>query len=173
MKLILQREYDNGKDTIGRLYFKDKSEKIIYLYTLEDTYRKEKIAGETRIPSGTYNISLVKEGRIYESYCKHSDPNIRMFTLKYGVIQIDDVPNYEGIRIHIGNFRWDTKGCPLVGMQVNNNSIMDGQILDSIKAYNYLTYALEDAIIKKDSIIITIIDDHLDRIENTLWEKRI
>jgi len=36
-------------------------------FGLEDEYREDKVAGETRIPSGTYQVALRKEGGFHKS----------------------------------------------------------------------------------------------------------
>ena len=52
MNLKLVRYSDNKESTLGILFLDDE----FLCYTLEDTHRKEKIAGQTRIPEGKYKI---------------------------------------------------------------------------------------------------------------------
>lgn len=134
--LLLFRNFDSGSETIGMLYFK--SDKLRFVHTLEDPYNEHKIPGSTRISAGQYEIKLIKEGRHYEEYCNHKNDEIAELTRKYGVMQLQNVPNFAGILIHIGNFNHNTSGCILVGNNVNNPSYEDGLITNSTSAYLYL-----------------------------------
>jgi hypothetical protein len=142
MRLLLNRLYDSGTDTIGVMFYRDKFREIKYIYTLEDEYRLSKIRGETRIPEGFYEITLRTHGRFYERYSKSSIEAIRYFTQKHGVLELNSVPNFDSILIHCGNTHLDTAGCLLVGDTVNNNSETEGFISYSMNAYARLVEAV-------------------------------
>jgi hypothetical protein len=74
------------------------SDKGLEVYTLEDVERKEKVFGETAIPKGSYNVSITPSQRF-----------------KRDLPLVENVPGFEGIRIHPGNTAADTHGCLLVG----------------------------------------------------------
>lgn len=158
MTFTLIRLFDNGVDTIGMLSFRDSNNETVYVWTLEDTYREKKIAGQTRIPAGTYKISLKKSGRIYDAYIKHNNVKIRQFTEKYGVLEFENVPGYEGVLIHIGNNSSSTSGCVLCGNGVNNNSMDVGYISESTLAYDNILSAVEAALMKGDDLAIKVLD---------------
>lgn len=80
-----------------------------HVYTLEDTYREEKLKGETRIPAGEYQLALRTEGGMHPRYAK------RYGDMHKGMIHLLDVPNYNWIYIHTGNSKDHTDGCILVG----------------------------------------------------------
>lgn len=75
-------------------------------YGLEDCCREIegqpveswKVKGETAIPYGTYPVEITYSNRF-----------------KKDMLQIMDVPGFDGIRIHAGNTSADTEGCLLVG----------------------------------------------------------
>lgn len=77
-----------------------------FCFVIEDGYRAEKIAGETRIPDGVYNVVKRTEGSFYSRYKKN-------FGHAYA-LQLADVPNFQFILIHTGNTVEDTRGCLLV-----------------------------------------------------------
>jgi hypothetical protein len=158
MNLLLIREHDNGKDTIGKLYFKDQQNIIRYVFTLEDQARQVIVKGDTRISAGKYEITLRKEGGVYESYCNHKNKEIADLTKKYGMLWIRNVPNFEYILIHIGNTETDTEGCVLVGDNINNNSYISGFISNSTDAYIKLVKAVFPAFDRQDKLSISIID---------------
>lgn len=95
MELLLQREPSNESCTIGKLFVDGE-----YLcFTLEDVVRPKKIYAETAIPAGRYKVVLTMSPRFK-----------RVLPL------LENVPGFEGIRIHSGNTADDTEGCILPGM---------------------------------------------------------
>lgn len=64
-----------------------------------------KVYGQTAIPAGRYRLTL-----------DHSP--------KYGpdTLTINDVPGFEGIRIHSGNDESHTEGCPLLGYRLGKDA---------------------------------------------------
>lgn len=85
-----------------------------FCFVLEDGYKEVKVPGETRIPAGKYAIVPRYLGEFFKKYQKN-----------YGhkcSLQIDKVPGFEFILLHIGNYPRDTRGCLLVG----NGVLFDG-----------------------------------------------
>lgn len=68
------------------------------------------------IPSGSYLMRLTTSPKFSAKYPYHKHPH------NYVPI-VCGVPNYEGIRIHCGNYPSDTIGCLLLGMSTNGVSI--------------------------------------------------
>ena len=98
MRITVKRSAKKPGYTIGRMMVNGK-----YLCdTMEPTWRdlsKEgKIWGQTAIPEGTYQVYITKSRKFY-----------RWLPLLW------QVPGFEGIRIHAGNYPEDTQGCILVG----------------------------------------------------------
>lgn len=148
--IILQRYWDNGNETVGGLLIGGKR----VCYTLEDTYRDEKIKHETRIPAGTYKIVFRQFGSHYEKYKKrfNSIGNNR------GMLQITGVSNFTDILIHIGNSRKDTSGCILVG----DNATRDGQqwkLLRSTSAYVRIYPIIADLLSENEEVYLEIRDE--------------
>jgi hypothetical protein len=158
MNNLLNRLYDNGRDTIGILYYLDSEEKLRYTFTLEDEYREIKIPGETRIPAGKYEIILRTEGRTYNKYCDHRNQKIRELTRKYGILQYKNIPGFKYILSHIGNDEDDTDGCILTGNKAHNNSRGRGYIEDSTEAYIYYVSAVYAGMDRGERCYITIMD---------------
>lgn len=94
LQLFREEVSDNGKATIGKLYIDGNYE----CFTLEDTVRPVKIAHETAIPAGSYDLTLD-----YSPKFKRVMPHVL------------NVPGFDGIRIHTGNTDVDTWGCLLLG----------------------------------------------------------
>ncbi len=119
MKLVLQRKPSGKTATIGELFIDGRFE----CDTLEDVVRAEKIHGRTAIPSGTYKVKLT-----------HSPRFKRILPL------IENVPGFEGVRIHPGNTSDDTEGCILPGVWEEGETIGFSRVTFN-KLYNRLQQA--------------------------------
>lgn len=138
MRLLLTRVFFLEDRTIGRLFIDD----LYFCDTLEDKNRdinhngkfdnkESKVYGETCIPFGEYKVEVT-----YSPKFKRELPILL------------DVPNFEGIRIHRGNYPKDTLGCILVGeLDINNN------VINSTKTEKKLINILK----KEKDIIIEIV----------------
>ena len=67
MKLEVLR-FSSQQDSTSGILFDVTNGREFLCYTLEDEDRTEKVAGETRVPSGTYAVTLRKEGGFHERY---------------------------------------------------------------------------------------------------------
>lgn len=102
MTLRVIREPSIGGTTVGVLFVDGRH----FGFTLEDEIREVsgqpvftwKVAGATAIPAGRYRLTLTESPRFG-----------RVLPL------LNDVPGFDGIRIHPGNTAGDTDGCVLVG----------------------------------------------------------
>lgn len=149
MKIKLGRYSSGNNDTLGLLFIDCE----FITYTLEDEFRTEKVYGETRIPSGTYEIVFRKEGGFHNRY-------LAKFGSKFhkGMLQLKDVPNFEYILIHIGNDDDDTAGCILVGDTANYNKKGSGFIGGSTSAYKRVYSIISSALESGEKVYITITD---------------
>jgi hypothetical protein len=139
MELKVKRIAKQPKYTIGKLYVDGK----LFCDTLEDTDRgltqdmtvdeitNAKIAGETAIPTGTYNVVI--------TYSPKFNKDLPL---------IENVKGFEGIRIHTGNRADQTEGCLLVG----HNKII-GQVCNSVKVFKELMVKMQEA----DTITLQIV----------------
>lgn len=126
------RRWFSDKETIGQLFLPVEK---FFCYTLEDEIRKEKVKGETAIPYGKYKVIL-----------SHSPKFGRILPLILGV------PNFEGIRIHVGNTEADTDGCLLVGFNRTKTSITQSTL-----ALEALIKVIEEQIQKGNDVYIEFI----------------
>ena len=102
-------------------------------YTLEDQYQAVKVMHETCIPEGTYDIKFRTVGSFSERYKK------KYGNAHYGMLHLQDVPNFTYILIHAGNTDEHTSGCLIVGETQQDLDISDdGFIGHSGKAYSKL-----------------------------------
>lgn len=129
MELRVKRETFTDDSTIGRLYING----VFHCYTLEDKVRDVKIKNITAIPKGKYEVILNFSDRFQQ---------VMPLLLK--------VSNYEGVRIHWGNYSKDTDGCILVGSSKAVNMIGN-----SVTQYKKLMIELKKAS-KGEKIWLTI-----------------
>ena len=116
-----------GKDATNGLLFVNG---IFENYTLEDQYQAVKVMHETCIPEGTYDIKFRTVGGFHEKYKK------KYGNSHFGMLHLQDVPNFTYILIHAGNTDEHTSGCLIVGETQQDLDISDdGFIGHSGKAY--------------------------------------
>ena len=81
-------------------------------FTCEDQERDgPKVPGKTAIPRGRYRIE-------------------RTFSPRFGhdMLQLMDVPGFQGIRIHAGNDADDTEGCILPGLERRPDGVGESKL---------------------------------------------
>ena len=129
-------------------------------YTLEDQYQAVKVMHETCIPEGTYDIKFRTVGGFHSKYSE------RYGNAHYGMLHLQDVPNFTYILIHAGNTDEHTSGCLIVGETQQDLDISDdGFIGHSGKAYSklYNKVAKELLLGKEVSIEYTTITKLLEK----------
>ncbi len=140
MELLLTRISSGVEATLGNLFKVTGAEDLHFqCYTLEDQYQDVKVAKETRIPPGRYQIKLRDEGGMTQRYAKR-------FNFHRGMLHLQDVPNFKYIYIHTGNTDDHTDGCILVGDGQVSNVVDRGQVTTSVAAYRRLYGAILDAL---------------------------
>lgn len=117
MELLIDRKWKRPTYTIGILYVNGER----FCETLEDTDRglsqsdpdsiKKKVKGKTAIPTGRYKVAIT-----YSPRFKRSLP------------LVENVPGFEGIRIHPGNTDRDTEGCILVGENRKKGMVLNSRV---------------------------------------------
>lgn len=133
----------NAECTLGFL----RCENIICC-TLEDPPQPGgKVYGRTRIPAGTYELDLRRTSPMAEHY------RDRFGTKHEGMIWLRDVPQFEWVYIHVGNYAKDTDGCILVG---NSMAIHQNMVGDSTTAYTNLWQRVIPHLVAGGKATITI-----------------
>lgn len=95
MNLTVQRRWLTLNSTQGELSIAGDDQ--FHLYTLEPVTRTDAVKPRA-IPAGTYPLTI-----------RYSPKHGRL------IPHVEDVPGFEEIEIHIGNFPKDTIGCTVVG----------------------------------------------------------
>jgi hypothetical protein len=120
-----------------------------FCFVLEDGHRDVKVAGETRIGEGLYDVVQRTIGGFYEDYRAK-------FGHKFS-IQIKDVPNFEQILIHIGNFPKDTRGCLLIAYDIITTATPTRvELRRSTDCYKVFYILVEAAFRRKEAVQIKI-----------------
>ncbi len=139
MELKLKRKKGTALFTEGKLFINNGFE----CYTVEDADRMletggTKIAGKTAIPKGIYPVTISMSNRF-----------------KKFLIEVKDVPQFKGIRIHSGNSSKDTEGCIIVGS--SNTRDDDDWVGGSKIAYERLHKKVKDALSAGEQITLEVV----------------
>ena len=146
-----------GTDATNGLLFIDG---IFECYTLEDQYQAVKVMHETCIPEGTYDIKFRKTGGFHAKYTE------RYKNAHYGMLHIQDVPNFTYILIHTGNTDEHTSGCLIVGETQQDLEVSkDGFIGSSAVAYKKMYAKVAKQLLQNKDVTIeyTTINKLLDK----------
>jgi hypothetical protein len=103
------RKWLTDKTSISELFIGDDPTRECFV--LEDKVRDVKIDKVTAIPAGTYEIVLSWSNRF-----NRVTP------------QLLNVPGFDGIRIHPGNFASNTEGCPLPGEKRGEDTVINSRL---------------------------------------------
>ena len=141
MKLVLQRRTFTDKSTIGDMTVGGQ-----IVTTLEDGKRKHKVWGETAIPAGTYRLDLRNEGGMVKRYQAR-------YPWHRGMLWLREVPMFEWVYIHVGNFPSDTNGCILVGLTSGDDAIYSSRI-----AYEAIYRRIQTAIDSPEGCTLEVRD---------------
>jgi len=109
MKLLLLELAATAHSTLSLLTLPSGRE----FFVLEDGCRLFKVPGDTRIPAGTYELEK-------NDYTEHAKKVMARLGVEY-VLQLCNVPHFDGIQMHDGNDVDDTDGCLLIG----TNGVID------------------------------------------------
>ena len=132
MDLTVHRFGGGDNQTIGALHING----VFECFTLEDEHREVKVKGETRIPAGIYKLD----------FRKTDSPLTLKYRKKYGFfkyhLEVQNVPNFNYIYIHVGNFESQTDGCLLLGETATKTTIGRSVVAWS-RVYKEVSKALE------------------------------
>tara|TARA_R100000988_G_C4004406_1_gene171477 strand:+ start:40 stop:663 length:624 start_codon:yes stop_codon:yes gene_type:complete len=150
-----------GADATNSLLFIDGE---FECYGLEDEIRDVKVYAESAIPLGEYEIKFRTVGGF------HTRTKAR-YDSKYGegwhlgMLELQDVPNFEFILVHSGNTDESTAGCYLVGnTQQDLDVSKDGFIGSSRVAYEKMYPKVRDALVAGDKVTIKYSNINLNEI---------
>ena len=141
MELKLVRKYKKSGYTIGKLYI----DGVYFCDTLEDTDRglrqdaayatnkRLKVHGQTAIPTGRYQVTLGVQSPRFKLKAAYQFCNGYLPRLL-------NVPCFDGVLIHIGNYPKDTEGCILVG-----RNTVKGAVMESTETFKKLYSKLKSA----------------------------
>ena len=156
MEVLVARKVDRMKLTVVRTQFgTDATNGLLFIdgifecYTLEDQYQAVKVMHETCIPEGTYDIKFRKTGGFHAKYSE------RYKNSHYGMLHIQDVPNFTYILIHTGNTDEHTSGCLIVGETQQDLEVSkDGFIGSSTVAYKKMYAKVASQLLQGKSVSI-------------------
>ena len=146
MKLDVVRTQFGDDATCGILFI----DGIFECYTLEDEVRDLKEYSETAIPLGEYEIKFRTVGGFHTKYTARYGAGFHK-----GMLELQNVPNFQYILIHTGNTDEHTAGCLLVGeTQQDLDKGKDGFVGGSGDAYKKMYPKVRNALIRGEKVTI-------------------
>ncbi len=149
MKLINTRIASDKESTLGLLTVNGKK----FSFVIEDEHRDVKVKSETRIPAGVYPVQ----------FRKVLTPLTRKYRKKYPWfdyhLELQNVPNFTHIYIHIGNFENSTAGCQVVGNKAGFDSRNHFRNYESTDNFKRLYQLISDALNKGEEVIYQVVDE--------------
>jgi len=159
MKIDVVRTQFGIDATNGMMFIDDKFE----CYTLEDQYQAVKVMHETCIPEGTYQIKFRKVGGFHTKY------SARYKNAHYGMLELQDVPDFKYILIHSGNTDEHASGCILTGNTQQDLDLgKDGMIGQSRNAYERMYRKVSAVLLQGKEVTITISKVNLKKTDDGL-----
>ncbi len=159
MKIDIVRTQFGIDATNGMMFIDGKFE----CYTLEDQYQAVKVMHETCIPEGTYKIKFRKVGGFHDRY------SARYKNAHYGMLELQDVPDFKYILIHSGNTDEHTSGCILTGNTQQDLDLgKDGMIGQSRNAYERMYRKVSAVLLQGKEVSITISKVNLKKTDDGL-----
>lgn len=146
LRRIARREtYTIGKLSVDGVYFCDTLEapdRGLDQQLPVTVNRAKKRKGLTAIPVGRYRVTLGVKSPKFSKVAKYQFCN--------GYLpRLVNVPAFDGVLIHIGNYPQDTEGCILVG-----RNTVKGAVMESTATFHKLYDILKNR--KEEQIYITI-----------------
>lgn len=141
MKITVNRIHSDREATLSTVSV----DGVFVCFGLEDEFRHRKVKGETRIPAGTYTVGVRTEGGFHNRYSS------RFADIHKGMLHVLNVPNFEYILIHVGNYETNTEGCLIVGK--NATTVGTPTVPASVPAYRELYNKVIDEAIAGNLII--------------------
>lgn len=146
--LTVLRYSDDGQTTLGLLFLRKK----FFAYTLENTRQEEKVAGETRIPAGVYPLAFNQTLTPLTTKYRNAWPWFEYH------LEIQHIPGFANVYIHVGNTHEDTKGCLLIADGVNAASPTQ-MVSHSRMAFKRLYTTLHALLTAGEQVQIRIADE--------------
>ena len=142
MKIRLHRKWRKAGYSIGILYIDgqricetlEDTDRGLFDYDTLERIKAIKVKGQTAIPVGTYAVTWTYSPRF-----------------KKKLPLINNVPGFEGIRIHAGNKASDTEGCILCGRNTEVGTVTNSRYWTA-----KVNTMIEQAIRNKERVVITI-----------------
>lgn len=129
MELTLIRRWKKEDYTIGDLYIdgtwfcnaiEDRDRGLTQDMPLEEI-KKKKVYGETAIPTGRYRVTMKVQSPKYANKKQYAK-------CKGYVPRLLDVPGFDGILCHIGNYAKDSYGCILLGENKIKGAVVNSTV---------------------------------------------
>lgn len=146
MDILLSRVTQVGDATIGKVTIGGS----FSCHSLEDVSRPVKVAGKTRIPAGRYRL---KFREVLSGLTQRYRAKYPWFTWH---LELQGVPGFQYVYVHVGNKAADTEGCILLGKTWDGKSPFIGS---SAVVFAEFYKLVSDAIKRGEDVFIEVVDE--------------
>ncbi len=149
MRLTNKRLISDSESTLGLLLVDNKK----FGFVIEDEYREKKVKGETRIAPGIYRVQFRKE----------LTPLTKKYRAKFPWffwhLELQNIPDFTAIYIHIGNFESNTQGCQIIGNKAGFDSRNHFRNFESTDCYKRLYLLVTDALTRGEKVWYQVVGE--------------
>ena len=129
MEITVIRKYKKETYTIGKLYIDgqyfcdtiEDKDRSLYVGMDLDWIKRVKVYGETAIPYGRYKVTLKVQSPKYKGKKQYEKCDAY-------IPRLENVPGFDGILMHIGNYAKDSYGCILLGENKVKGAVVNSTI---------------------------------------------
>lgn len=160
MKFTLQRLFFTkgllkGDYTVG---FLTENSGRFRSFCIEDTWRAQKVFGETRIPAGLYQLKIhaAETPLTLKNRLAYNTPSNNWFKFH---IEVMGIPGYGDVFIHSGNDDSHTEGCLLPNYVVDSSApdMPGSKSIIAVEAFYKLAYPILES--GSDTILLDVRDE--------------
>lgn len=159
--LILRRLAHSAETSLGVLSWPQAAGRAPWrCFVIEDERRNiqkyGKKYGETRIPAGRYRLGLRRRGGFHSRYLRHFGADFHK-----GMVELQAVPHFTHVLIHMGNTDEDTAGCLLLNRRAAFSRSGDFVGQESRRAYQFFYPRLAAALLARREMWLRVQEESL------------
>ena len=149
MEIVNTRIASDNQSTLGLLTVDGKK----FSFVIEDEKRETKVSGETRIPAGKYQLKFRQAQTPLTKKYRERFPH--WFTYH---LELQNVPNFKYVYIHIGNFESSTDACQVIGNKAGFDSNNHFRNFGSVDNYRKLYLLVSKSLESGEDVWYEIVD---------------
>ena len=153
-ELVMRRLAHSAETSLAVLTWAQHGSAPWRCFVIEDERRTVKKYGETRIPAGRYRLALRRRGGFHSRYLRRFGADFHK-----GMVELQNVPQFSHVLIHMGNTDEDTAGCLLLNRRASFDAQGDFVGQDSRGAYQFFYPRLAQHLLAGEDVWLSVQDE--------------